>query len=55
MLQINSELVEHVLNYIVNGDHKWPREGAILIFLPGIQEIMSLYDQLVDSHTFSPK
>ncbi|XP_062529594.1 putative ATP-dependent RNA helicase DHX57 isoform X1 [Bombyx mori] len=53
--KINSELVEHVLNYIVNGDHKWPREGAILIFLPGIQEIMSLYDQLVDSHTFSPK
>ncbi|CAH2090225.1 unnamed protein product [Euphydryas editha] len=53
--KINLDLIEHVLTYIVEGDHKWPREGAILIFLPGIGEIMSLYDQLVESHTFSPK
>ncbi|CAH0400043.1 unnamed protein product [Chilo suppressalis] len=53
--KINLDLVEHVLTYIVNGDHKWPREGAILIFLPGIAEIMSLHDQLAESHTFSPK
>ncbi|CAH0755147.1 unnamed protein product [Diatraea saccharalis] len=53
--KINLDLVEHVLNYIVDGDHKWPREGAILIFLPGIAEIMSLHDQLAESHTFSPK
>ncbi|XP_041981256.1 putative ATP-dependent RNA helicase DHX57 [Aricia agestis] len=53
--KINLELIEHVLTYIVTGDHKWPKTGAILIFLPGIAEIMSLHDQLVDSHTFSPK
>ncbi|XP_053608601.1 putative ATP-dependent RNA helicase DHX57 isoform X2 [Plodia interpunctella] len=53
--KINLDLVEHVLQYIVNGDHKWPREGAILIFLPGIAEIMQLHDQLAESHTFSPK
>ncbi|XP_072937350.1 putative ATP-dependent RNA helicase DHX57 [Epargyreus clarus] len=53
--KINLELVEHVLAYIVEGDHKWPKTGAILIFLPGIAEIMSLHDQLVESHTFSPK
>ncbi|GBP89896.1 Putative ATP-dependent RNA helicase DHX57 [Eumeta japonica] len=55
MEKINLELIEHVLMYIVHGDHKWPKEGAILIFLPGIAEIMSLYDQLSESHTFSPK
>ncbi|CAH2240666.1 jg8050 [Pararge aegeria aegeria] len=53
--KINLDLVEHVLEYIVKGDHSWPREGAILIFLPGIGEIMSLHDQLADSQTFSPK
>ncbi|XP_045773576.1 putative ATP-dependent RNA helicase DHX57 isoform X1 [Maniola jurtina] len=52
--KINLDLVEHVLTYIVEGDHSWPREGAILIFLPGIGEIMSLHDQLAESHTFSP-
>ncbi|XP_045536777.1 putative ATP-dependent RNA helicase DHX57 [Papilio machaon] len=53
--KINLELIEHVLTYIVEGDHGWPKEGAILVFLPGIAEIMSLYDQLNDSPTFSPK
>ncbi|XP_026330689.1 putative ATP-dependent RNA helicase DHX57 isoform X2 [Hyposmocoma kahamanoa] len=53
--KINQDLVEHVLTYIVEGDHKWPREGAILIFLPGIAEIMALHDQLAESHTFSAK
>ncbi|XP_075976970.1 putative ATP-dependent RNA helicase DHX57 [Anticarsia gemmatalis] len=55
MEKINLELIEHVLTYIVSGEHRWPREGAILIFLPGIAEIMSLHDQLAESHTFSPK
>ncbi|KAJ2951739.1 hypothetical protein O0L34_g13904 [Tuta absoluta] len=53
--RINQDLIEHVLTYIVEGDHSWPREGAILIFLPGIGEIMSMHDQLYESHTFSPK
>lgn len=52
---MNLELIEHCLKYIVDGDHNWPREGAILVFLPGIQEIMSLHDQLCDSRMFSPK
>ncbi|XP_059062693.1 putative ATP-dependent RNA helicase DHX57 [Achroia grisella] len=55
MEKINLDLVEHVLTYVVNGDHKWPKEGAILIFLPGIAEIMSLHDQLAESPTFSRK
>ncbi|KAJ8719500.1 hypothetical protein PYW08_011675 [Mythimna loreyi] len=53
--KINMELIEHILTYIVKGDHEWPREGAILVFLPGIAEIMSLHDQLAESQTFSPK
>lgn len=53
--KINFDLVEHVLNYIVSGDQQWPREGAILIFLPGIAEIMAIHDQLSESHTFGPK
>lgn len=53
--KINLELIEHVLIYIVNGDHDWPKEGAILVFLPGIAEIMGLHDQLAESRIFSPK
>lgn len=53
--KINLELIEHSLKYIVDGEHEWPKTGAILVFLPGIAEIMSLYDTLCDSHTFSPK
>ncbi|KOB78447.1 putative ATP-dependent RNA helicase [Operophtera brumata] len=55
MYLMDTEKVKHVLTYVVNGNHKWPREGAILIFLPGIAEIMALHDQLAESHTFSPK
>ncbi|XP_068628246.1 putative ATP-dependent RNA helicase DHX57 [Battus philenor] len=53
--KINLELIEHILTYIVEGDHEWPKEGAILVFLPGIAEIMSLHDQLLENPIFSLK
>lgn len=43
---INNELIEMVLLWIVNGRHKYPKIGTILVFLPGIAEITALYDQL---------
>ncbi|KAH8396011.1 hypothetical protein KR222_001821 [Zaprionus bogoriensis] len=52
---INPELIESVLKYIVEGEHDWPREGSILIFLPGFQEIQSVHDALLDSAIFSPR
>ncbi|XP_034111914.1 putative ATP-dependent RNA helicase DHX57 [Drosophila albomicans] len=52
---INPELIESVLKYIVEGEHDWPREGSILIFLPGFQEIQTVHDALLDSSIFSPR
>ncbi|KAH8321086.1 hypothetical protein KR074_008755 [Drosophila pseudoananassae] len=52
---INPELIESVLKFIVEGDHDWPREGTILIFLPGFQEIQSVHDALLDNALFSPR
>lgn len=54
-MKINPELVEAVLKYIVEGDHDWPQEGSILIFLPGLAEIQTLHDALCDSSMFSPR
>lgn len=54
-MKINPELIETVLMYIINGDNNWPREGSILIFLPGLAEIQAIYDALVDSQEFSPR
>ncbi|XP_014253741.1 putative ATP-dependent RNA helicase DHX57 [Cimex lectularius] len=45
-LRVNLELIETVLEYIVTGDHKYPREGAILVFLPGIGEIKEMMARL---------
>lgn len=53
--KINLDLIEAVLMWIVAGEHEYPREGSILIFLPGIAEITSLYDQLSDNSEFSPR
>ncbi|XP_028140776.1 putative ATP-dependent RNA helicase DHX57 isoform X1 [Diabrotica virgifera virgifera] len=44
--KINYDLIEHVLEWIVAGDHDYPKVGTILVFLPGIGEITTLYDQL---------
>lgn len=48
-MMINPDLIESVLRYIVEGDHNWPREGSILIFLPGFQEIQAVLNALQDS------
>ena len=43
--RINYELIEHVLRFIVEGgskDRPLPKEGSILIFLPGILCFISL-------------
>lgn len=44
--KINYELIETILVWIAEGDHKYPRQGSILVFLPGMAEIMTLHDQL---------
>ncbi|EDW06069.1 putative ATP-dependent RNA helicase DHX57 [Drosophila mojavensis] len=48
-MMINPDLIESVLKYIVEGDHHWPREGSILIFLPGFQDIQAVLNALQDS------
>lgn len=53
--KINPELIEFVLKYIVEGEHDWSKEGAILIFLPGLAEIQTIYDSLCDSKMFNPR
>lgn len=55
-MKINSELIEAVLRYIIDVDEsKWPNEGTILIFLPGLAEIQTIHDTLNDSSVFSPR
>ena len=47
--KINYDLIESVLCYIAEGgsmDMRLPMHGTILVFLPGMQEIMTLYEQL---------
>ena len=53
--QVNLNLVEHLIEWIIDGDHEYPTDGSILVFLPGIAEIMALYDQLNTNSTLSPK
>ena len=43
--KINYDLIESVLEHILESD-EYPKEGSILVFLPGLQEIMTLYDQV---------
>ncbi|XP_030760965.1 putative ATP-dependent RNA helicase DHX57 isoform X2 [Sitophilus oryzae] len=50
--KINNDLIESVLLWVVNGNHNYPRQGSILVFLPGIGEITSLFDQLVVHEEF---
>ncbi|XP_022087605.1 putative ATP-dependent RNA helicase DHX57 [Acanthaster planci] len=47
--KINYDLIEELVSWIVFGDHEYPKDGAILIFLPGLAEILSCYDQLQSS------
>ena len=43
--KINYDLIEAVIEYILEGPD-FPKKGSILVFLPGLQEIMTLYDQI---------
>ena len=43
--KINYDLIESVLEHILEDD-EYPKEGSILVFLPGLQEIMTLHDQV---------
>lgn len=54
-MRINPELIESILHYIDDGDHAWPHEGSILIFLPGLAEIQTVHDALCDNAKFSPR
>lgn len=57
-MKINPELIETILKFIVDGggdNDDWPRDGSILIFLPGLAEIQTIYDALTDSAEFSPR
>ncbi|MEE6474954.1 hypothetical protein FKM82_010549 [Ascaphus truei] len=50
--KINLELIEALLEWIVSGDHSYP-PGAVLVFLPGLAEIKTLYEQLQSNSFFS--
>nr|XP_022918693.1 putative ATP-dependent RNA helicase DHX57 [Onthophagus taurus] len=53
--KINLDLIEHILRWFVEGNHEHPRDGSILIFLPGINEITALYQELNVSDLFGHK
>ena len=50
--KINYDLIEAMLEHILeSGD--FPTEGSILVFLPGMQEIMTLHDQIAKHPSIS--
>ncbi|XP_063228702.1 putative ATP-dependent RNA helicase DHX57 isoform X2 [Bacillus rossius redtenbacheri] len=55
MSKINNDLIESILVWILEGTHQYPKDGCILVFLPGIAEIMSLHDQLLCHPAMSPQ
>lgn len=44
--KIDYDLIECCLMHIAQGRHDYPKTGSVLVFLPGMQEISTLYDQL---------
>uniref|UniRef100_A0A8C5HIP7 Putative ATP-dependent RNA helicase DHX57 n=1 Tax=Gouania willdenowi TaxID=441366 RepID=A0A8C5HIP7_GOUWI len=52
--KINMDLVESLLEWIVEGKHKYP-PGAVLVFMPGLAEIKMLYEQLQSNRMFNNK
>ncbi|XP_053099073.1 putative ATP-dependent RNA helicase DHX57 [Hemicordylus capensis] len=50
--KVNLELIEALLEWIVSGKHSYP-PGAVLIFLPGLAEIKTLYKQLQSNVLFN--
>ena len=49
---INYDLIEAVLEHILESD-EYPKRGSILVFLPGLQEIMTLHDQICKNKKIS--
>ncbi|XP_071441564.1 putative ATP-dependent RNA helicase DHX57 [Hetaerina americana] len=53
--KINYDLIETLLVWIATGSHEFPREGSILVFLPGMAEITTLHELLSDNPVLSPR
>ncbi|CAD6234094.1 GSCOCG00007546001-RA-CDS [Cotesia congregata] len=53
--KIDYDLIEKVLEWIVDGDHDYPRKGSILVFLPGIAEISAARDSISENRILSPR
>ncbi|XP_064621431.1 putative ATP-dependent RNA helicase DHX57 [Lineus longissimus] len=53
--KINYDLVELLLEWIAEGDHEYPRGGAVLVFLPGYAEITTMFEQLMSNRLFGKK
>lgn len=53
--KIDPELVIDVIQWIVEGKHQYPREGSILVFLPGIADIIAIHDELNNHKSLSPR
>lgn len=53
--QINLDLIEEVLKWVIADDNRKLKKGSILVFLPGIAEITALYEQLNSHSIFSPR
>ena len=54
--KIDYDLIEQTLVYIADGNrHEYPRTGSILVFLPGLAEIMTLHEQLLNHQTFGSR
>ena len=49
--KIDYDLIEATLLHIVD---QYPAEGSILVFLPGLQEIMTAFDQVQMSQILLP-
>ncbi|XP_028307200.1 putative ATP-dependent RNA helicase DHX57 [Gouania willdenowi] len=52
--KINMDLVERLLEWIVEGNHKYP-PGAVLVFMPGMAEIRILEEKLQSNTMFNNK
>jgi len=51
-MAVDFKLLESVLTYCVHGNHGYKKNGAVLIFLPGYEDIRQFYDQLNVSAEF---
>ncbi|EZA52393.1 Putative ATP-dependent RNA helicase DHX57 [Ooceraea biroi] len=51
--KVNFDLIEKTLEWIIYGGHNCTRWGSILVFLPGINEISAMMEQLLKNRYFS--